>query len=337
MHFKSVFLLPAIAIMLLSACNNEEHNTVETQGHQVVVFFSPGGLGDQGYNDQIMRGVQRVHMHYPDASFMFYSPSELDQAKSMYEFMKEISPNVPTLILMASNEFADIAIQMHADMPDHHEILLFECAEQPRFEGLDRIHVFDIDMYGASYLAGVTAAAATQDSVLVWLSNPRDDVIARAASGFTAGYKSVLDREPAVRYFWEDWHGYMMSEQAYEQMASVAPRYGYIFPVAGGTNMGIYRYLRENPDGPLVAGMDVDQSIYSTRVSGSVIKRIDVLLEDLIGGWINGEEIPQHRTCGLNDGYSDWQLADKYMEQFGKIVESHRSEAIDEELKHRQN
>lgn len=56
----------------------------------------------------------------------------------------------------------------------------------------------------------------------------------------------------------------------------------------GGSNMGIYRYLREHPDGPWVAGMDVDQSPFSSKVIGSEVKHIDDLLVQIVRDWIKG-------------------------------------------------
>ena len=71
--------------------------------------------------------------------------------------------------------------------------------------------------------------------------------------------------------------------------------------------MGIFRYLRENPDGPWVAGMDVDQSAYSSNVVGNVIKHIDELLEELVRGWINGVPLEHYRDYDAQSGYIEWR------------------------------
>ena len=70
--------------------------------------------------------------------------------------------------------------------------------------------------------------------------------------------------------------------------------------------MGIYRYLRENPDGPAVVGMDVDQSIYSANVVGNILKHIDEVLYGLIEDWMNGNPIEHYKEYDTQSGNIEW-------------------------------
>ena len=97
-----------------------------------------------------------------------------------------------------------------------------------------------------------------------------------------------------------------MDQDAYMQMEEIDGKYDFIYPVMGGSNMGIFRYLRENPEGPWVAGMDVDQSPYSSNVVGNVIKHIDEILVELVRGWINGSPIEHYKEYDTQSGYIEW-------------------------------
>ena len=76
---------------------------------------------------------------------------------------------------------------------------------------------------------------------LVLLANNTDSPINIAKDGFIAGYGSDCD----VEYLADDWTGYVSASLAYRKMSDWAVDYDFIFPVAGGSNAGIYRYSRE--------------------------------------------------------------------------------------------
>ena len=49
---------------LLSGCEKEE--AVDANARRVEVVFSPGGVGDQGYNDNILAGLQQAGRKVPE-------------------------------------------------------------------------------------------------------------------------------------------------------------------------------------------------------------------------------------------------------------------------------
>ena len=122
-----------------------------------------------------------------------------------------------------------------------------------------------------------------------------------------------------------------MPTELYHKMYEYDGQYDFIYAVAGGSNMGAYRYLREKPEcGIYTAGMDIDQSAYSTLIVGSMVKRMDLVLHDHLNNWYNKKDLPRYCHYGLESGYIDWQIADRYAELKG-YVESVREEAIRKE------
>ncbi|MBQ0047998.1 MAG: BMP family ABC transporter substrate-binding protein [Prevotellaceae bacterium] len=326
-HTHIYTCLLVFAALLCSSCQQDEAEEMATD-KQIVVLYSPTGLGDNGYNDLIVKGVQTVYKTRQDAQMELIAPKSMDDAEAVIDrWLSATDSGAKQLLVLASADYYALAREKFAHgnyCNTQREVLLFESPNEDHLP----IITFNAEMYGASYLAGAMVAEAGMEHALALLSNPADAVIRRAGDGFMDGYAAVSGKKADISYMHDDWHGYVMSQEAYEMMPELSAKYDFIFPVAGGTSKGIFRYLREHPEGPMTAGMDVDQSIYSSQVVGSVVKRIDRLVEYYLNAWIDGSALPQERNYGLESGYMDWQLAPSYLPSFGPLVEKHRTTAI---------
>ncbi|MCQ2158153.1 MAG: BMP family ABC transporter substrate-binding protein [Bacteroidales bacterium] len=284
----------------------------ETVDRQIVVFSAIGGAGDNGYNDLITKGLTRVYMDHSGASMNFLTPESMEQAEGqIFKWLDQSGRKAAhTLLVLAASDYRDVTERILLD-PDlkvegEVEILTFEIPELPQSQNNIKAYSFIIPMDGASYQAGAYAAEMGFVNPLIWLAYESDALLIKAADGFEAGYKSVTGQVPDRRYLSNDWHGYSMDKDAYLQMNEIDGKYDFIYPVMGGSNMGIFRYLRENPDGPWVAGMDVDQSPFSSKVIGSVVKHIDDLLARIVRDWINGVPIEHYMEYDTKSGYIEW-------------------------------
>lgn len=298
------------AILGLSSCTKVYIE--EPIDKQIVVLAGIGGAGDNGYNDLITKGLTRVYMDHSVACMNYLIPETLEQAESLiYKWIEKSGREAAqTLLVLPASEFRDITERLVLDSnikpKNKVEILTFEIPELPQSQNNIPTYSFMIPMYGASYQAGICAAEMGCANPLIWLAYDSDAVLINAANGFEAGYKSVTGRVPDRRYLSDNWNGYAMDREAYIQMEEIDGKYDFIFPVMGGSNMGIFRYLRENPDGPWVAGMDIDQSPFSSKVVGSVIKHIDKLVVQIIRDWINGVPIEHYTEYDTQSGYIEW-------------------------------
>ncbi|MCH5216136.1 MAG: BMP family ABC transporter substrate-binding protein [Muribaculaceae bacterium] len=324
LHYIQCILVLLLSIMI-PGCNSEDIPIEDEVTPQIIFLFSPGGLGDMSYNDCILEGVQQFKKQNPVIDIYIYSPNSLEEAERIFsDWLIRPESNIPVLFTLASSDYEPMAekyLKEHS-LTANKSILLFESRKRYADE---KIHTFQISMFGASYLAGVVAwhCAAGKKS-LVLLANDSDGPIAVAKDGFIAGYGSDCD----IQYLADDWTGYVSAALAYRNMSTWSLDYGYIFPVAGGSNAGIYRYSREFDDAPFLAGMDIDQSSLSTKITGSVIKRIDVVICHYLTEWVQTGVMPDSQLYGLADGYSDWLLAPLYGADFNEIVENSRRQAI---------
>lgn len=320
-------LLLAIALV---SCSSEDDPLDEEITPQIIFLFSPGGLGDMSYNDCILEGVQQFKKAHPAVDVFMYSPPSLETAERIFsDWMKRPGSNIPVVFALASSDFEPIVDKYVAeyDLTDNKRILLFESLKTYADK---RIHTFQISMYGASYLAGVTAGHCPDVSrSLILLGSSSDKPIESAMDGFIDGYgSSSYD----VEYLSDDWTGYVMANLAYQKMSEWASKYGFIFPVAGGSNAGIYRYTREFKDAsPYLAGMDIDQSSLSTKITGSVVKHFDKLVNGYFTEWLLKGTMPESQVYGLESGYVDWLLSPLYEDEFRQAVEDKRLDAIERE------
>lgn len=324
----SLMTLLLLAVSGLVGCSKEDEPAAETVVPQVIFLFSPGGLGDLSYNDCILSGLQRFKNEFPHVDVFMYSPPSLETAERIFsDWMKRPGSDIPVVFVLASSDFeplVDRYSEIYSLTPNK-RILLFESLKKYPD---DKIYTFQVSMYGASYLAGCTARGCDSDKgSLVVLGSSADVPILSARDGFMEG----LGKECDVESLADDWTGYVMAPEAYRKMKEWAPSYGFVFPVAGGSNMGIYRYSREYPDSPFLAGMDVDQSQYSDRITGSVVKHFDRLIVEYLSQWLEEGTMPETDVYGLESGYVDWVLSPRYEGSFSDLIEGKRGEAIQKE------
>lgn len=323
-------IMSGLLVLTLSSCadGNDEPPQPEITP-QIIFLFSPGGLGDMSYNDCILEGVQRFKKDNPKVDVFLYSPKKFEESEKIFkDWLERSESDIPVLFVFASSDYDDLVDEATSgiSLARNKRVLVFES----RREFSERISSFQISMYGASYLAGVTASYISNNhEALVVLANPTDSPISLAKDGFIAGYGKECD----VEYLADDWKGYVSATLTYHKMSEWASSYDFIFPVAGGSNSGIYRYSREFAECPFLAGMDIDQSALSNRITGCVIKHIDRLVYEYLNEWLRNGELPDSNVYGLESGYIDWQLSPAFHSQFENIVESHRQEAIDREKK----
>lgn len=317
-----------LSVLLFTSCQSSDEPELESSHPQIVFLFSPGGLGDMSYNDCILEGVQRFKLEQPETDIYIYSPESLDEAEKIFsDWLVRPESNIPVLFVLATSDYEPIAEKYLKDhsLTANKSILLFE--SRKRYND-PNIHTFQISMYGASYLAGATAAECCGDKkALALLANDSDTPIGIARDGFIAGFQGDCD----VKYIAEDWTGYIQSYFTYQKMSDWSKEYGYIFPVAGGSNAGIYRYSRENEDSPFLAGMDIDQSGLSNKITGSVIKEIDRLIFEYLMEWSTTGTMPEAQLYGLESGYADWKLSPLYEAEYKDIMEQIRQQAITKE------
>lgn len=331
MNFLSKIIFLTVSF-ILTACSGRDEPFSPAEGDvtpQIVFLFSPGGLGDMSYNDCILQGVQRFKKSHPEVDVFMSSPESMEVAERIFsDWMKRPGSDIPVVFALASSDFESFVDKYAPQYPlsDNKRILLFESLK--KYDD-PRITTFQISMYGASFLAGETARVACEGKrSLVLLGSSTDIPVESARDGFVAGWNG---NDYDIEYLADDWTGYVMANATYQRMADWASAYGFIFPVAGGSNAGLYRYTREFDDSPLLAGMDIDQSGLSNKIVGSVVKRLDVMVEEYFSLWLATGDMPAPQIYGLESGYVDWLLSPYFYPVYQHLSDDWRPVAVEKE------
>lgn len=299
---KHVFLwLMVFALQAsLIGCSGREADDspgINAPAHAVTLVTSTGGIGDNGYNDLVLTGAMRFYRDHDDIGFSLHKPRDFDDARTIVDQWKRetAGQSSEALLILASDSYHALMEESVPSLAPNQRILLFECDGDGMPQG---VCTFRICRYGASYLSG--AAAAESPDAHIIAANNSDELLRDAVNGFIDGYRDVSGNTAIVHYLANDDGGYSMPNKAYELAQNFDEVF--IFPLAGGSNSGIYKFSREDKFTlQLIAGMDADCSDYSTRVPFSLLVHIDRVIYDMLDRWIKEGTLPQHTNYTLAD------------------------------------
>ncbi|MBQ3754092.1 MAG: hypothetical protein II864_11220, partial [Prevotella sp.] len=209
-----------------------------------------------------------------------------------------------------------------------------------------------ISRYGVSWLAG---AMSQGFDALVLTATPGITLLEESVAGFQearAAYAGEFEERPCqttVHYLAEGASGFAMPDSAYRYITRRAASVSYydemIFPLLGGSEAGVLRYLNDNEfTTALMVGMDVDQTGQSSRIPFSVVIRIGDVLKQYLADWLTGREWPARQRLGMRDGAADIVITPRFAQHlniwdarygdpdtFQRLYEKYKEEAMEKE------
>ena len=288
-------LATSVILFLGICCACSEKSHIAEPLPEITVVTASSGVGDNGYNDQILSGVMAVN-ESEDIVLSLITPGSVEEAGNVLEeWCSQKASGKRSLLVLASNEYERLVDGMGKELPSDKQILLFESETGVQSENVSS---FIIRRYGVSYLAGCMAGEA--ESAYIIAAMDSETYVGDAAEGFTDGYRSC-GKEAEVIYLAEDEMGYSMPGQAYKTMQEIDYN-AFVYPLAGGSNNGMYKSTREQEFClQLIAGMDVDCSQYSSRVPFSVVFDIRHIVISLLEEWLSGAELKMRYVFDMSD------------------------------------
>lgn len=298
--------------------------------YSVNILFSPKGLGDLGYNDNTLYGIRRVCKEY---GFLLniHQPTTKEIGWECYkEWQEWDGGGRKKLFIFAGNEYEDLLRQNIPAKDDAESIIMFE-VDKP----IENVSCFYLDTYGAAYYAAVATGSYCKSAAVIGANN-QDSNIKRIVDGFTQGFLEVkpADSLAVVYLSKEKGGGFDDSDYAFKMASVIGKTYSLLFPVAGGSNMGVMRYVRDSFEDVYTIGMDVEMSAYASEVLCSLVKKQDEVLELLISQWMDGKTLPAMTRYGLESGYVDVELSEGYGFLLKPYTEGLKEKAIKKENEH---
>ena len=288
-HCKGIWLI--LLLGMCCACSEKSH--IMEPVPQITVICSLNGSGDNGYNDEILSGIMEAN-ETNSISLSIISPASIEEAQvALSEWIKADVQECRSLLVLSGNEYESLVKDLA--VPTNKEIIIFESEA----ENLpSNVYSFMIHRYGISYLAGCMASEA--ESACVVAAMQSESYLGDAVKGFMDGF-SVGGNNADVIYLANDESGYGMPDEGYKAVNTL-PYNSFIFPLAGGSNNGMYKATREKEfNMNLIAGMDVDCSYYSTRVPFSVIFNIRKVVYSILNEWVSGNDLQARYTFDLSN------------------------------------
>ena len=298
-----------IVLVVLSSCTDRDGDTAETfnESLSVTLVTSLNGAGDNGYNDLILSGVLRFYQEQENVNLSLVRPHNIEEAESFLASWMEKESDVRELLILGSNDYELLVREKDVELDEQKTILLFES------EAIPNVNTIRIQRYGVSYLAG--CIVAPEGCATIIAAMPDEPILMDAISGFSDGFNAYYNEDNVedsyyfstgldTIYLANDYTGYAMPDSTYRLVNEI--NNGFIYPLAGGSNNGIYKSIRDNHFALTMAiGMDADCSAHGKSIPFSVIIRTDKLIEDYLTMWVDGKELPSHSSYGLEDGYTD--------------------------------
>jgi len=355
------YVVPVCCVLALSACSSDDDDaTGREEGAArlatVTLMATPNGLGDNGYNDAAAEGVF-AFAGETGTRLRLLLPKDETEAERMYrQWLAENAAQDSAVLILGSSVYEDMARRIgrldnlqfdNYSRSSGSRVLLFESDAE-----IDGISTVIISRYGVSWLAG---AMSQGFDALVLTATPGITLLEESVAGFLearAVYGGEVEERPCrttVHYLAQGAAGFAMPDSAYRYIARrAASVFAYdemIFPLLGGSEAGVLRYLNDNEfTTALMVGMDVDQTGQSSRIPFSVVIRIGDVLKQYLTDWLAGREWPARHRLGMKDGAADIVITPRFRQHltiwdnrysdpdtFQRLYEEYKDEAIRKE------
>lgn len=324
--------------LALSSCTSSEDNANVIKKANITIITSLNGTGDTGYNDLILSGIMYFY-EANDVCLNMITPHRYeDVAPAVEKWQAEATNYSRSLLVLAGSEYEEFVSTNNIELHENQQILLFESKNKNLPAG---VNTFYINRYGASYLAGCMAKEHYAATIIAAM--PGEALLEEAIAGFGDGYKTHSGKDAELFYLSDNEKGFAMADSAYRLASDISN--AFIFPLAGGSNNGIYKYSREASFYlPLIVGMDKDCSMYSDRIPFSMVVNIDKVVEEYLTDWTNNIPLEKSKEFGLGSGIIDiipsptfyrnlviWEDYYDSEDYWQNVYNSHKAEAIEKE------
>lgn len=284
-----------------------------------------------GYNDIIFAGISAAAGQH-DFGLYYYRPESAGEMTPVVtEWIQEPQQeDTRSLFVLGASDFEETVRELMAagafPLPEGKEMLLLEY-----FADDLPVHTIGIVPVSAAFLAGRLADSLDRTPAVIaaTLSDPQSKA---AADAFCMGACPEHPDSVAVIELSENYNGFYMADSLYRLCPELTAEYDYFFPYAGGTALGMYRYMRDYSGPWMVVGMDMDQSdLAPDNMCCSMIKRIDRAIVLWMDSYIRGEEIPEHTIHGLESGLISLFPSEGYEDIIEDITVLNRDKALEVE------
>jgi len=337
--FKILFwILLYLSGITLCSCDNGSTDSPYGENCYILVLYPKAGLGDNGFLDNIYRAFKK---NETDFSFALENIAPNSDSMAINAIDRFFNDSLSTIyehrLLVLVGDYYEPLLKEHPDwhQKDNNSILLLD-SDNDSFD----TYVRGISLYGASFQAGALVKDMKYNNPAIYAANQTSIEVKRSIDGFIDGYQHaggkfdmdnliyIVDPQDSLD------EGFGSSDDVYIMShLSVFDENDFVFPIAGGSNAGLYRYIRESSNSVpfLTNGIDTDQHNQSDKIVFSIEKHMEKIVNNFVQKWIDGKKLAKKEFYTLESdyinlifhtGYDEWEKhADKFKE---KAIEAER-------------
>lgn len=284
--FRAVALCLALLVSLGCGAESSEEfspdeGAVEDSGVLFGMYLDASGLGDRGFLDMQYQGLVRGCQRY-GARFVVGQRESDDGVKEALADLEHLVAQGCRAVFCTSlvmREAMQLAARNHPDV-------LFVLMDTRLLDYLPNTASITFRTGEASYLAGYIAAHLSESLGVIGGTDvvPVREFVLGFREGAMAAGESVSIREQYIDDVDDSGIVWNNPSAAASIAKSMAEEHGVdlFFPVAGASALGVFNYIKKT--GKYAIGVDSDQDYLAKgQIITSVIKRMDVAVEDLVG------------------------------------------------------
>ncbi|WP_096272435.1 BMP family lipoprotein [Paucisalibacillus globulus] len=271
--------------------DNASQNEEASGDYKVAMVTDEGGVDDKSFNQSAWEGIKAWG---EGAGLSKGEGFDYAQSNGTADYM----PNISRFVRDEYNIVFGVGFKLKEDIqtaagqfPDTNFAIVDDVVDAPNATSIT------FKEHQGSFLVGVAAANKTKTNKVGFVGGIASPLIEKFESGFIAGVKSVNpDIEVNVQYaesFTDPAKGKIIAANMYDSGVDV------IYHASGGTGNGVFNEAKDikqnDPERELwVIGVDRDQheegQVGDHNITlTSMVKRVDVAVQDVINQGVNGE------------------------------------------------
>lgn len=333
---KIIFRIIILSLILLSCTNKDEDVKYFNHDIEVVAVFTPRGIGDQSNTTGLIyKGLMRTTDSLGLSCRIIVPFTFEEGADSIIQLVNKNQSGRKQLIISTDPEYSyylrEKAIEGNIIDTDSTKLMVIDGGfVHPN------IYTVHVPYYGMMYMAGYIASQMSDvDSIRIYIANENYLYLQEGKNGFIDGFTSnranTIDVNNLSIDSIDNISGFLSRDLAYTQYAPECNnRFDMVLPLCGETIMGFLRYNRDFPESFYTIGIGTDMSFYSSDVPFSCVEHLDRVISTCIVEWHNNQ-LEHYRKFGLDEGWVDVVVSEKYKSQLEDFAQEIHSQAIEME------
>ena len=344
-----VAAITVLGLVFLTSCTKDGDTIYQTDPEDqastaplVTVIYDPNALGDRGYNDLIYQGVENAAHKY-GLRTMQLSPASVDEGLAylqlLFEALNTMQDSTRRLVVVAAASYDEFLRKNNSLLEScpNTDLLYLETETPLTGKGSS----FFMKYYGAMYEAGAITPIEATDVLLVG-ANPHVKTVTDAMQGYADGFHAspiATDGQPEKKLV-TTWlsdkvsGGFTLADSAAIRVLFSPEWKGdrhLLVPVCGGSASSFHRIIEMFDMYDFVG---IDCAAVSAHCNFSIVKHIDLAVQQCIEQWLSPEGMPKHQTFGLADGFTGVEVhpyTDDSKRCFASLLSSDLQQRIHEE------